>query len=179
MPTEANARVEAAVLVPVFRDGFGSVRLVLVERSLVGAHAGQVALPGGRREASDPSSLDAALREAEEEIGLGRSLIDVLSTLEPMDTRTTGFRVHPFVARVRVPAQWKLSRDEITAVLTPTLKDLADPRRRDTTTLSFPGWSEPHLVERVELECGRNVWGLTLRLLDVVLPRLLADEWKI
>lgn len=173
----ARARVEAAVVVPLFRDDRGELRLVLVVRNLAGAHGGQVALPGGKRERGDCSPLAAALREAEEEIGLGRSEVEILAALEPVDTRTTGFRVHPFIARIRVPPKWQCAPGEITTVLTPAVDDLDDCRRRDTTLASFPNWPKPRRVERVLLEDGYTVWGFTLRLLDSILPRVLSGEW--
>jgi 8-oxo-dGTP pyrophosphatase MutT (NUDIX family) len=171
--------IEAAVLVPLFRDDRGELRLVLVARGSVGLHGGQVGLPGGKREPSDASLLETALRETEEEIGLARSEIEVLAALDPLDTRTTGFRVHPFLARIHVPARWHPAAEEITAVLTPPLRLLIEPGLRDEALLSFPSWPEARRVERIALDDGHALWGLTLRLLDGVLPRLLADEWNI
>jgi 8-oxo-dGTP pyrophosphatase MutT (NUDIX family) len=156
--------IEAAVLVPLFRDRRGDLRLVLVARGPGGLHGGQVGFPGGRREPGDSSPLDAALRETTEEIGLARGEVEVLAALEPMHTRTSGFRVHPFVARIRPPGRWAVAAGEITAVLTPTVHHLAAADRP---------------VDRVLLDDGRAVWGLTLRVLDLVLPRVLGGEWQI
>ena len=179
MTDSSNPLVEAAVLVPVLRDGNGELRLVLVARGPLGIHGGQIGLPGGKRESGDASLLETALREAEEEIGLGRDELDVLAELDSVDTRTTGFRVHPFLARVRVPAVWSPVSEEITAVLTPSVRALADPLARSEELLSFPGWPEPRLIERIALGDGHALWGLTLRLLDSLLPRLLSREWTI
>lgn len=144
---ERETRVEAAVLVPLFRDDEGEIRMVLVARGLAGIHGGQVALPGGKLEPSDSSPLEAELRETAEEIGVPRGAIDVLAAVEPVDTRSTGFRVHPFIACIRVPAQWQLAADEIVAVLTPRLHDLADPAWRESTTVSFTSWPAPRVVD--------------------------------
>lgn len=60
---------EAAVLVPLFEDNEGTVRVVLTERShLLNTHAGEVALPGGKRDQEDATIRDTALREAHEEV---------------------------------------------------------------------------------------------------------------
>ena len=86
----------AAVLMPLFeRDG--EAHLWLVRRPTnMRSHAGQVALPGGKRDAGDASALDAALREAHEELGIERAAVDVLGPLD--ETRTiTGFAIAPFV----------------------------------------------------------------------------------
>jgi ADP-ribose pyrophosphatase YjhB (NUDIX family) len=165
------------VLVPFFRDAEEALRLVLVARGPGGVHGGQVGLPGGKHEPGDSSLLDTALRETEEEVGLPPSEIEVLAALEPLDTNATGFRVHPFLARVRAPARWSFAAGEITGVLTPLVSMLADPSARREEVLSFPGWPEPRQVECIALEDSRVLWGLTLRLLDVVLPRLAAGEW--
>jgi 8-oxo-dGTP pyrophosphatase MutT (NUDIX family) len=170
--------VPAAVLVPVFRDEEG-LRIVLVARGELGIHGGQVGLPGGKPEPGDATLLETALRETEEEIGLLRSAIDILSELEPMETRSTGFRVHPFLARVVVPERWQLAAGEITTVLTPLAASLADPAARHEAVFSFPTRPEPHRAPGIALDGGHTLWGLTLRVLDAVLPRLLAGEWAV
>lgn len=174
-----TAFAPSAVLVPVFRDGAGELRLVLVVRGERGIHGGQLGLPGGKREPSDASLLETALRETEEEIGLGADEIEVLAPLEPVDARTSGFRVHPFLARISPPARWRPAAGEITAVVTPTVRALAEPSARVERTLSFPTWPESRLVDCVLIEGGHVLWGLTLRLLEPLLPRLLAREWAI
>ena len=83
---------DAAVLVPLFRDDQGELRLVLVRRGEGGIHGGQLAFPGGRREADDRTPLDTAIREACEETGLSRDAIEVLDRLPVIETLSTGFR---------------------------------------------------------------------------------------
>jgi 8-oxo-dGTP pyrophosphatase MutT (NUDIX family) len=171
--------VEAAVLVPLFRDQDRELRVVLVARGPMGLHGGQIGFPGGRREPGDSSPLETALRETWEEIGLRSSEIEVLAALEPVHTLTTGFRVSAFVARVLAPPRWTLASGEITAVLTPTVAELADPLARGQANVEAPTWPAPRPVDRIQLDDGRAVWGLTLRVLDAVLPRLLDEEWEI
>jgi 8-oxo-dGTP pyrophosphatase MutT (NUDIX family) len=167
------------VLVPVFRDAVDELRLVMVVRGEWGIHGGQLALPGGKPEPEDASLLDTALREAEEEVGLQRSRVEVLTALEPIDARTTGIRVYPYLARVRPPERWRLASGEICAVVTPSVRALADPSTRHERLLSFPGWPEARRVPCIELEEGHLLWGLTLRMLEPLLPRLLAGEFGV
>ena len=169
----------AAVLVPVYRDGEGELRLVLLVRAAGGAHGGQVGLPGGKWERDDESLLETALRETEEETGLAPSDIEVLAELAPLDTRTTGFRVHPYLARIRPPDEWRLAQGEIAGVLTPLVRRLADPMARYERLLTSPSWPEPRLADSIELEGDHVLWGLTMRLLDAIVPRLLAGEWPV
>ena len=70
--------MDAAVLVPVFRDLTGELHLVMIRRTAGGLHGGQLAFPGGRPESEDGSMLETAIRETQEEIGLGRDRIQIL-----------------------------------------------------------------------------------------------------
>lgn len=142
-------------------------------------HGGQLGLPGGAAEAADRSPLETALREAEEEVGLRREEVEILEHLDPIDTRTTGMRVHPFLARVPSRSSWRVASDEIQGVVTAVVGDLTDRSRRHKKLISFPTWPEPRLTEFVEIDGDQLLWGLTLRLLDSVLPRLQAGEWKV
>lgn len=65
------------------------------------------------------------------------------------------------------------------SVVTPTIRALADPAARREVLLSLPSWPEPRRVTRVALEDGHILWGLTLRLLDPILTRLLSGEFAI
>jgi ADP-ribose pyrophosphatase YjhB (NUDIX family) len=185
-PTPAEAvetvspiRAQAVVLVPVFRDRQGELRLVLVVRGSRGIHGGQLGLPGGKREDGDASLLETVLREAREEIGLARERIEILAPLEPLETRTSGICVHSFLARVTPPARWQLAGGEIIGVITPSVATVADRAGRQMREFTFPTWPRSRRVECVVLDDGMPLWGLTLRLLDCLLPRLLAGEWPI
>lgn len=170
--------IPSAVLVPVYRDEQGELRVLLVVRGAHGLHGGQLGFPGGRAEPEDASLLETALREAEEEVGLGRGDVEVLAELDAIDTHSTGFRVHAFVARVPRDARWRPRAGEIDGVVTPRLADLVDPAQRREEELTFPAWPEPRRAVCVPVETHR-LWGLTLRLLDSVAPRLLDGEWEV
>src|SRR5579862_8995319 len=132
--------VSAAVLVPVFRDARGDLRVVLVVRAAGGAHGGQIGLPGGKREPGDPSLLETALREAEEEVGLARDRVEIVAELDELDSRATGFRVKPYLGRIVPPGRWRLAGAEITELLTPTIDSLADVASRREEPIAVPSW---------------------------------------
>jgi 8-oxo-dGTP pyrophosphatase MutT (NUDIX family) len=170
---------DAAVLVPLMRDPDGDLRLLLVVRfDDGGLHGGQLGLPGGRPEPGDASMRATALREAEEEVGVPAGAVDVLAELPPVATRSTGWRVHPVVGRIPWRPVWRLQEREIVGVLTPTARELADPGARRTLLFTSRRHREPLLVDGIDLD-GHVLWGLTLRLLDDVLPRVLAGEWDL
>jgi 8-oxo-dGTP pyrophosphatase MutT (NUDIX family) len=177
MPTEPPNR-EAAVIVPVFKTAAGELRLLLVRRSSYGVHGGQIAFPGGMREKCDQKLLDTALRELNEELAIGASDVEVLANLEPMQTLTTNLTVFPFVARILKPGGWKPSEREIADVLVTPVEHFAKPDSHDYGLENFVGWPEPRRVPFYHLG-GFRVWGLTYRILEKVVPRLMAGEWQI
>ncbi|WP_174875645.1 CoA pyrophosphatase [Vogesella oryzae] len=79
------------------------------------SHAGQISFPGGRIEAEDGSAEVAALREAEEEVGLPPALVRVVATLPHYDT-VTGYRVTPVLALLTAPFQPRPSPHEVAEV---------------------------------------------------------------
>jgi 8-oxo-dGTP pyrophosphatase MutT (NUDIX family) len=169
----------AAVLLPVYRDVEGELRIVLVVRADDGGmHGGQLGLPGGKPEPGDADLLATALREAEEEVGLPRDTVDVVAELPPLETQRTGWRVHLFLARVPADTPWRLQEAEIVGILTPSARALADPDARSRLPFSSLRFPEPLIVDGIDVD-GHVLWGMTLRMLDDALPRLLAGEWDV
>ncbi|CAI8591048.1 unnamed protein product [Vicia faba] len=87
----------AAVLICLFEDQNGNLRVILTQRaSSLSTHAGEVALPGGKRDECDVDDVQTALREAKEEIGLDPSLVTVITLLEPFHSKY-GITIIPVV----------------------------------------------------------------------------------
>jgi 8-oxo-dGTP pyrophosphatase MutT (NUDIX family) len=169
--------VDAAVLVPVYRDLAGDLRLVLIRRAEGGVHGGQIAFPGGRSDPADASPLETALREAEEEIGLTRDLVHVLDALPVLETRSTGFRIRPFLARVTPPEAWKQDQREVAEVIEPRVVDLAAAESQGEVEMRFAGIADPQRVRFLRVADTR-LWGVSLRILEPLLPRLLAPDFE-
>src|SRR5437660_5986460 len=101
----------AAVLVPVVDHPEPGVLLTMRTSDLPN-HAGQIAFPGGKIDPGDATPLAAALREADEEIGLDAALIEPIGYLDLYLT-FTGFRILPVVARVIPNYQLRINASEV------------------------------------------------------------------
>ena len=171
-PTQASemrtlGHTQAAVLVPLVVDPTGGWTVVLTERHAdLRKHAGEISFPGGRRDPGE-TLLETALREAEEEIGLPRALVQVAGALAPVSTLVTGYRVHPFVGVIEKGHAWLPQETEVAAVLELPLDDLR--RGRRLRPLLAKGVPFPTVSFAVD---GHLVWGATARMLDQLLTRL-------
>jgi 8-oxo-dGTP pyrophosphatase MutT (NUDIX family) len=169
---------DAAVLVPVYRDTAGVLRVVLIVRTEHGLHGGEVALPGGTHRPRDADLLSTALREAEEEVGLPRDAVRILGTLPQVDTMT-GYLITPFVAHVIAPpSQWRRQEREIAEVLVVPVADLQRDDLIAEEMWRLPGRPTGRRVRFVRIG-EHKLWGATYRILGPLIPRLLAGEWPI
>lgn len=169
----------AAVLVPVYRDAEGILRIVLIRRTEYGIHAGQIALPGGRTEPADASLADTAVRETFEEIGVPPERIEILAPLRRVRTRSSGFDIQPFLGRIRRPVAWRLQATEVAAVLTPALESFIHPQCLTSTLVHPDTWPEPRRVPCLRLDGDTIVWGATYRILRPLLRPLAAGHWPV
>lgn len=124
----ARALRPAAVLAAIAPRPDG-LSLVLTRRAdHLAKHAGQVAFPGGRVEATDASPAHAALREAQEEIGLDPAKVQLLG-YGPLYETVTGFLVAPVVGLIDPSAQFRLDAGEVAELFEVALDSALDPRR--------------------------------------------------
>lgn len=178
MIDSSASRIESAVLVPVFRRDDGLLRVVVVRRGEGGLHGGQLGFPGGRREPGDGSLRDTALREANEETGIAVASVRILAALPVIDTLTTGFLIHPFLARIEPPRRWRRQAGEIAEIIELNVADLARPERRGEELAEFPAWSGPQRIAFFKVG-PHKLWGASFRILEPLVPRLLAGEWDV
>jgi 8-oxo-dGTP pyrophosphatase MutT (NUDIX family) len=166
---------EAAVLVPIYRGTGGDLMLLVIRRAPGGPHGGQLAFPGGTRSAEDGSLRETALREAVEELGLPEEEIAIVEELPVVETRTTGFRVAPFLAEISGVAAARPNADEVAEILEVAVADLARPDARGSSLERFEGRDVP--VEVPYFRVGpHRLWGLSYRILEPLVPRLAARD---
>jgi len=164
--------VGAAVLVALFEEE-GEARVILTKRpDTMPSHRGDVAFPGGKLHPEvDRSLLDAALREAEEEIGLHRGAVEVVAELDTLSTVTTRFLIAPFIGLLAGRPTLQPDPDEVVAVFDVALSALlADGVHREEHWGPGPMARAVHFFELPE----GIVWGATARILAEFLALLTA-----
>jgi 8-oxo-dGTP pyrophosphatase MutT (NUDIX family) len=169
-PADGPELREAAVLVPLLERG-EDLRLVLTRRAVrLRYHPGQVAFPGGKLEPGDAGPLDAALREAREEIGLDPARVRVLGRLDPHET-VTGFTVVPFVGLVGPGFVPVPDRDEVDEVFEVPLAFALDPENLHVHRRRWQGgWRQYYAIPYGP----HYVWGATARILKALADRVNA-----
>ena len=161
----ARDLIPAAVLVPLFLAGEQEPHAVFTRRGTgLRRHAGEISFPGGRRDPDDADLSETALREAEEEIGLPRTEVQLVGELEPTPTWVTNYVIHPYVGLIPAGRVWELSPNEVDAVLELPLRALRESltkTRLERRGVSFE--TDAYVLD------GHVIWGATARILENLL----------
>ncbi|MCL6609381.1 MAG: CoA pyrophosphatase, partial [Geminicoccaceae bacterium] len=129
-----------------------------------------IAFPGGRIEPEDSDPVAAALREAEEELGLDRRRVEVLGEIARYRTRT-GFLIHPVVGWIEPPAAFRPDPFEVAELFELPLAFALDPANHRRDAYEREGRRREFWVLPYE---NRYIWGATAGIL-VNLARLLGE----
>jgi len=161
---------DAAVLIGLFERAEG-VSLLLTRRTdALRSHAGQIALPGGKIDPEDDGPVAAALREAEEEVGLDRRLIHPLGLLDPY-VSNSGYRIFPVVAFVEADAPLTPNPDEVADVFEVPLAFLMTPDNHLIESRPWRGAERRYYAMPFE---GRRIWGVTAGILRLFYEQVFA-----
>ena len=159
----------AAVLIPIVARS--PLTVLLTERTPnLSAHAGQIAFPGGKIESFDASPLDAALREAREEIGLAAEFVEPLGFLDGYQTGT-GFLISPVVGLVSPGFEIVPDPAEVASVFEVPLAFLMDLSNHRIDSRNFRG-SERRFYAMPYAD--RYIWGVTAGIIRMLHKRLFA-----
>jgi len=148
---EGRTQRAASVLVPLIERDGGLTVLLTRRTAALRDHAGQISFPGGRAEAGDADAVATALREAEEEVGLPASVVEVLGIL-PAYCTVTHYVVTPVVGLVRPPFTLALDAREVDAAFEVPLDFLMTPAHHQRHVFDYAGqprqflsmpWSAP------------------------------------
>ena len=157
----------AAVLIAVVEHEQPTV--LLTQRAAhLNDHAGQISFPGGKIDAADASPLDAALREAEEEVGLDRRFVEPLGYLDLYATGF-GFRILPTVARVKPGFTLRINENEVESAFEVPLAFLMDPANHQLHSKEFRGIERSYYAMPF---AERYIWGATAGILRVLYERI-------
>ena len=154
----------ACVLVPIVRvkDAWS---ILLSRRSAnLAAHSGQIAFPGGAVEEGEALEA-AAIREAEEEVGIHRGAVELIGRLDDVVTNS-GFLVAPFVGVIQERIDYVLQEAEVTEVFEVPIEALLDIAQPEVRLVTFGGRKFPAYFYRYR---DYEIWGLTGRMLKAFL----------
>jgi 8-oxo-dGTP pyrophosphatase MutT (NUDIX family) len=165
---DAPGSKDAAVLVPLYRDPLTAV--FTERRADLPHHAGEISFPGGTQDQPDEDLRVTALREAEEEIGLPPSAVEIVGALPPVGTFVTGYRIFPFVGTIERGHVWRPAEAEVAEVLEFGLSDLvAGHRMKRLLRKGVPIKTPTYTVD------GHLIWGATARIVQSLLERLAPE----
>ena len=169
LPREGLAEARpAAVLVPVVGRG-PEVTVLLTQRSAhLRNHASQIAFPGGRVDATDPTPLATALRETEEEVGLARRYIEPLGYLDTLRT-PSGFSIVPVVAWVEPGFDLVRNPHEVDDIFEVPFRFLMNAGNHQRMMRDDPGGPR----EIYAMPYGdRHIWGVTAKIIRNLYEKL-------
>jgi 8-oxo-dGTP pyrophosphatase MutT (NUDIX family) len=154
----------ACVLVPLVRDGDQWALLFSRRSANLAAHSGQIAFPGGAVEAGE--TLDAAaVREAEEEVGIHAGAVELIGRLDDVVTNS-GFLVAPFIGVIREKIDYVIQESEVTEVFEVPIDALLELWQPEVRYVRFRDSDYPaYFYHYNEYE----IWGLTGRMLKAFL----------
>jgi 8-oxo-dGTP pyrophosphatase MutT (NUDIX family) len=163
----AKATKPAAVLIPVVARPEPTVLLTMRTPDLK-SHSGQIAFPGGKIDPTDASPVGAALREAEEEIGLERHFIDPIGYLDLYLT-FSGYRVLPTVARIDPDYRLVINPAEVVEAFEVPLEFLMQPENHQRLSRDWKGIERQYFAMPFK---ERYIWGVTAGILRNLYERI-------
>lgn len=156
-----NGGPQASVLIALTDNPAGPEVILTRRCGHLSTHSGEIAFPGGKRDATDPDLLFTALREAEEEVGLHPEKVEIIGSLGDVLSKHK-LQVRPYVGIIPGDTELIPNLDELDRIHRVPLSFFLDDRRHHTDKIRFRGMT--HYVPAYEFD-GDIIWGLTAYML--------------
>lgn len=174
-PAQPGPHAKVASVLALFYPGEREWNIALIQRVSTkrDRHSGQISFPGGRQEQSDTSLAHTALREAEEEIGVTASDVELLGRLSSLYIPVSDFMVHPFVGKLDYQPEFQLQPSEVAGLVELPISSFLNPNIIGKTDIPISGRMTLREVPYFDVS-GHVVWGATAMMLSElleVLPR--------
>lgn len=164
IPSDARPSAVLCLLFPINSE----LNILLMKRVAdKSAHSGQISFPGGKKEPFDADLKVTALREAQEEVGIISSEVDIIGGLTPLYIPVSNFHVYPYVAFSQTNPEYNINKDEVATTLEIPLATLLHESRKTVVDVTSPAM--PGVLRRVkayQLEDGTIIWGATAMIIS-------------
>jgi 8-oxo-dGTP pyrophosphatase MutT (NUDIX family) len=161
-PESSKDAKKASVLILLFPDS-NNIHFFLTQRTLsVEHHKGQISLPGGTCEKNE-KTINTALRETEEEIGVDKNEVEIIGELTPFFTPTSGFIVHPFIGWCNRRPKTNKQTDEVHTLFSASLSQLLNDQILELENWNLRGYEAKVPFYNFD---GHKVWGVTAAILS-------------
>jgi 8-oxo-dGTP pyrophosphatase MutT (NUDIX family) len=157
--TTPNHALESAVLILLYPFNNRLHTVVILRNEYNGAHSGQISLPGGKAEKSDIDFQHTALREAEEEIGIIPSEMEILGQLSRFYVRPSNFIIYPYIAYCPYRPDFHPDATEVQRIIEIDVFDEINPDRIVNKTITFKNGMQVN-APGFEIS-GEFMWGAT------------------
>jgi len=161
-PESSKDAKKASVLILLFPYS-NNIHFFLTQRTLsVEHHKGQISLPGGTCEKNE-KTINTALRETEEEIGVDKNEVEIIGELTPFFTPTSGFIVHPFIGWCNRRPKTNKQTDEVHTLFSASLSQLLNDQILELENWNLRGYEAQVPFYNFD---GHKVWGVTAAILS-------------
>lgn len=167
-PEQIDVIQPAAVLIGLIERSAGPTALLTQRPDTMAKHPGQVAFPGGKLDPQDADEIEAALREAHEEVGADPDSVEPIARAQPYLTGT-GFRIVPVLARLPADFEPVPCPTEVAAVFEVPLARLLDPSAYSQQSARWQGKTRTYFEMRHD---GFRIWGVTAGIIRALYQEL-------